>query len=305
MPSPDTEASVSVGVVFRPQLPPEHLVEAASAADQYGLDELWLWEDCFLEAGVSMAATALASSQRLVVGIGLLPVPLRNVALTGMELATLARLFPERVVAALGHGVQEWMCQVGARVDSPMTLLREYTEALTSLLAGQRVTRGGRYITLHDVQLGWPPAAPFPVLIGGVGPKTLQLAGELADGMVLTGGTTPDQVKAAVREVAAGRARARPRESRRVVAYIPTVFGGADATARFEEEGRRWGWALHDRVGVAGNTDEVSRGLHSWLAAGVNHLVLQPPQDETNLPAYIEQAAQVASQLREDWQRSL
>ena len=47
------------------------------------------------------------------VGIGLLPVPLRNLALAAMEIATLARLFPDRFVPAIGHGVLDWMGQVG------------------------------------------------------------------------------------------------------------------------------------------------------------------------------------------------
>ena len=51
------------------------------------------------------------------VGVGLLPVPLRNPALLAMELATVARLWPDRLVATLGHGVLEWMGQVGAAVE--------------------------------------------------------------------------------------------------------------------------------------------------------------------------------------------
>ena len=47
-----------------------------------------------------------------------------------MEMATLHRLFPGRVDVAVGHGVQDWMAQVGARADSPMTLLREYLAAI-------------------------------------------------------------------------------------------------------------------------------------------------------------------------------
>ena len=73
-------------------------------------------------------------------GIGLLPVPLRNVALTAMELATLERAIPGRLIGGVGHGVQSWMGQVGARVESPVTLLREYSVALRRLLDGESVT---------------------------------------------------------------------------------------------------------------------------------------------------------------------
>ena len=167
------------------------------AAEDAGVDQLWLWEDCFLEGGLTTAAAALAWSQRITVGIGLLPVPLRNPALVAMELATLARLFPGRVTVALGHGVQDWMRQVGAAVESPLTLLREHTVAVRSLLAGETVDVRGRYVSLDRVTLDWPPAAPPTLLIGGRGPKTVALAGEVSDGVLLDTVTDPAVVRRA------------------------------------------------------------------------------------------------------------
>src|SRR5919106_986275 len=108
----------TLGAVFRPQLPPEKLRDIARTAEAAGLEELWFWEDCFLEGGVATASAALAWTERLRVGIGLLPVPLRNVALTAMETATLDRLFPGRAMIGVGHGLQGWMGQAGARVPS-------------------------------------------------------------------------------------------------------------------------------------------------------------------------------------------
>src|SRR3954468_9249148 len=162
-----------LGAVCLPQLPPERLRDVARAADSAGLEELWLWEDCFWGGGIATAAAVLAWTERLRVGIGLLPVPLRNVALTAMELATLARLFPGRLVPGVGHGVLDWMGQVGARAQSPMTLLGEYTTALRDLLAGNTVSTSGRYVSLDAVTLTWPPDPVPPVLVGAVGPRTL------------------------------------------------------------------------------------------------------------------------------------
>src|SRR4051794_8085713 len=71
---------VTLGVAFLPQIPPERLRSIALAADQAGLEELWLWEDCFLQGALTGAAAALAWTETLRVGIGLVPVPLRNVA---------------------------------------------------------------------------------------------------------------------------------------------------------------------------------------------------------------------------------
>src|ERR1043166_2991865 len=199
-----------LGAVFRPQLPPERLRSVARVADECGLEQLWLWEDVFREGGISSAAAALAWTERVRIGAGLLPVPLRNVAVTAMEAAALHRMFPGRAVIGVGHGVQDWMGQVGARVESPVTLLREHLVALRALLRGERLTTSGRYVRLDDVALDWPPAEPLagvaavalpgppaepvPVLAGATGPRTLRLTGEAADGTILTASTTADGV---------------------------------------------------------------------------------------------------------------
>ncbi len=185
------------GVVFRPQSPPEELRTIVEAVDHSSVDELWLWEDCFLEGGLTTAAAALAWSTRVRVGVGLLPVPLRNPALAAMEIATLARLFPDRLTIVLGHGVQDWMVQVGAAVESPMTLLREHTVAVRDLLAGGTVSVSGRYVHLDAVALDWPPAVPPRLLVGARGPKSVALAGELSDGVLLDSITDPDVVRRA------------------------------------------------------------------------------------------------------------
>jgi alkanesulfonate monooxygenase SsuD/methylene tetrahydromethanopterin reductase-like flavin-dependent oxidoreductase (luciferase family) len=188
---------VTTGVVFRPQSPPEELHAAVQATEAAGIAELWLWEDCFLEGGLTAAAAALAWSSRITIGIGLLPVPLRNPALAAMELATLARLFPGRLTVALGHGVQDWMRQVGAAVGSPMTLLREHATAVRDLLAGGTVDVRGRYVSLDAVTLDWPPAQPPRLLVGARGPKTVALAGQVSDGVLLDAVTDPDVVRRA------------------------------------------------------------------------------------------------------------
>jgi alkanesulfonate monooxygenase SsuD/methylene tetrahydromethanopterin reductase-like flavin-dependent oxidoreductase (luciferase family) len=233
---------VNLGVIFPPDLAPEELRPVALAAEESGVGELWLWEDCFAESGVATAAAVLAWTERLRVGIGLLPVPLRNVALTAMELATLARLFPGRLVPGIGHGVLDWMGQVGARASSPMTLLDEYATALRELLQGQTVSTSGRYVTLDAVGLAWPPQTVPPVLVGAVGPRTLALAGAVGDGVILTGETTLDELPEAVRRVRAGRADAGLDTAPEVVVFVtvadrPAAADVAARVSRFADAG--------------------------------------------------------------------
>jgi alkanesulfonate monooxygenase SsuD/methylene tetrahydromethanopterin reductase-like flavin-dependent oxidoreductase (luciferase family) len=288
----------TLGTVFLPQLPPERLRAVARAADDAGLAELWLWEDCFLESGIASAAAVLAWTERLRVGVGLLPVPLRNVALAAMEVATLHRLCPGRVQVGIGHGVQDWMAQVGARVESPMTLLREYLTALRSLLQGEQVTTEGRYVRLDRVALGWPPAGPAAstVFVGAVGPRTLRLSGELADGTILTAGTTPDRVRRARQLIDEGRAAGGRTDPHRLVVYLHAATG-PDAAARMDGERRRLGHGAGQDVTVAGDAPAVADAVAGWAEAGADTVVLQPTADDPAPEAFVRFVASEVSPL--------
>jgi len=280
-----------LGAVFRPQLPPERLRDVARLADENGLEELWLWEDCFREGGISTAAAALAWTERLRVGVGLLPVPLRNVAITAMEAAALHRMFPGRAVVAVGHGVQDWMGQVGARVESPVTLLREHLVALRALLGGERVTTEGRYVRLDDVALDWPPAGPVPVLAGATGPRSLRLAGEAADGTILTASTTADGVRRARRLIDEGRESAGRTDPHDVVVYLLTATG-PDAAARLRAELADEGLESVPDLGVAGDAGTVAKAVQRLADAGADRVILQPTGNEPDPEGFVRFAAQ-------------
>jgi len=278
-----------LGVVFRPQLPPERLRAYARLVEESGLDELWLWEDCFLEGGVSTAAAALAWTERLRVGIGLLPVPLRNVAVTAMETAALHRMFPGRASVVVGHGVQRWMGQVGARAASPLTLLGEHLDALRGLLGGEKLTVQGRYVTLDGVALDWPPGQPVPVLTGATGPRTLRLSGAKADGTLLTSATSPDGVRRARLLIEEGRAEAgRGEGPHRVVVYLLAATGAGAAErvrADLSAEGAQAG------AGVAGDAAAVADAVRRLAEAGADTVVLQPTSDEPDPEGFVRFAA--------------
>lgn len=282
----------ALGAVFRPQFPPERLRGVSRAADEAGLEELWLWEDCFLESGVAAASAALAWTERLRVGIGLLPVPLRNVALTTMEAATLDRLFPGRLTLAVGHGVQEWMGQVGARVASPLTLLTEHLAAMRALLRGERVTTEGRYVRLDGVALDWPPAKAPAVFAGAVGPRSLRLSGRAADGTLLTSDIAPAAVRSARALVDEGRAEAGRTDRHEIVAYLLAATGPG-ATERLRAELVRFG---HDAdagdLGAAGPADVLAEAVLRLADAGADRVILQPTGDEPDPEGFVRFVAE-------------
>jgi 5,10-methylenetetrahydromethanopterin reductase len=80
----------------------------------------------FLPLG--QAAVALASTKSIVIGVRILPAGARNVAFAALEIAFLANLYAERLLVGIGHGMADWMRQVGAHPGSPLALLQEYLQ---------------------------------------------------------------------------------------------------------------------------------------------------------------------------------
>lgn len=106
-----------VGVTLPRDLPAQQMVAYARQAEELGFDQIWVVEDLGRRGGIAQAASVLAATTGITVGIGILPAGARNVCFTGMELATLAQLHPGRLIAGIGHGMPH------ARLDVPGRLL--------------------------------------------------------------------------------------------------------------------------------------------------------------------------------------
>lgn len=284
-------------MIFQPSFPPERLRSAVQRAERVGVDEVWVFEDCFKESGIAALVAALAASERIRIGVGILPMPLRNVAITAMELATIERLFPGRARFGVGHGVLDWMGQVGRRVASPLTLMREYVPALRSLLAGEEVTTDGRYVHLDAVRLDWAPQAPVAVLAAGEGPRTIALTGEVADGTVLTTGTTPDMTRRAVERTRAARKAAGRDGQHEVVVFVNAEFGEG-AAQRMEAEFDLWSLQGERRFAATGTDGEVVATVERFFDAGAGTVLLQSRSHEEDLDAWIDAVGRVAARAR-------
>ncbi|MDM7831977.1 LLM class flavin-dependent oxidoreductase [Cellulomonas edaphi] len=193
----------TIGVMLPRDLTAGRVLDYARRADALGFDELWVVEDLGFRGGVAQAAAVLAVTERIRVGVGLLPAGARNVAFAAMEVATLAELFPGRVDVCVGHGMPHWMRAAGAWPTSPVTLLQEYVPALRGLLRGDHVSVEGRYVQLRDVALECPPAVVPDILVGVRGPRSLAVSGAVADGTVLAEPVTPEYARAALGHIAA------------------------------------------------------------------------------------------------------
>lgn len=186
--------SPEIGVVFPREQDPASLIDSVRRAEALGLDQFWIVEDCFYTSGIAMVGMALAATSTIKIGMGINPAVARNAAFLAMEYATLANAFPGRFIGGIGHGVADWMAQIGAKPKSWLTSIEEVTTAVRRLLAGEEVTTDGQYVKLDRVQLYQPPRIVPPVLLGVRGEKSLRLAGLCADGVILADNADPEYI---------------------------------------------------------------------------------------------------------------
>ena len=201
-----TPSNPSLGITFLPAFPPESLVSYARQAEAAGFDTLWLYEDAFYAGGFTSAATVLAATHTLQVGIGLLPATVRSPLFAAMEITTLARLYPGRFLPGFGHGFAPWIKQIGAYPRSPLGALEETLTTVRALLAGHEVTLHGSHLHFDQVRLRLTPQHMPSLCVGGVRAKTLRLAGRLGDGALLSVPASPAYVRWADGQIAAGQA---------------------------------------------------------------------------------------------------
>jgi alkanesulfonate monooxygenase SsuD/methylene tetrahydromethanopterin reductase-like flavin-dependent oxidoreductase (luciferase family) len=266
----------ALGFVVRPELPPERLPALAREVEAAGFDELWLWEDCFLGGGIATAAAALAATERIPVGLGIMPAPVRNPAFAAMEIAALARMYPGRIMPGFGHGPADWMRQVGAKPKSQLALLEETVSAVKGLLAGEEVEVDGRYVRLDRVRLDHPPEVVPPVYTGVRRERSLALSGRVADGTILAEPASVPYVEWAREQIAATRPH-------RLTVY---AFWGRDRAAVQP--------AIDERVADGGPAaerldPETSAVLgpsqvHALAAAGADAVVLVPAIPDADVP---------------------
>ncbi|MGW4948399.1 LLM class flavin-dependent oxidoreductase [Actinoplanes sp. NPDC004185] len=273
-----------IGVMFDRDRAPEELAGFAAAVQEAGADDLWVVEDLGWAGSISSAAVALAATDTLRVGIGIAPAALRNPALLAMELAMLARAYPGRLVPGLGHGVAEWMRQVGAEPASKLALLEETIVGVRALLGGETVTMRGREVTIDGVRLVHPPAEVPPLVTGVVRAKSLELSGRVADGTIIAEGIGPDRIAASREHIERGRAAGdRPEHELIVFAFLHVEDDAGRAAAATRDmlatQAAWLGAEPAELFTMIGPASVVTDRVAALRAAGAGTVVLRPLGD--------------------------
>lgn len=180
-------------------------------AEERGFEAVWQAESRLVrEATVPMAAFA-ATTERIKVGSGVVNPWTRNVGLMASTFVTLDDLAPGRVILGIGAWWDPLASKVGIKRERPLTAMREYIEVLRRLIAMENVTFHGEFVDVTDIEIdivhGDRSARHVPVYIGATGMKMMELAGEIADGVVLNYLVGPRYNADAMEHLAEGAAR--------------------------------------------------------------------------------------------------
>ena len=187
-------------------------MEYSRYAEERGFEAIWQAESRLVrEATVPMAAYAAVTS-RIKVASGVIPIWTRNVGLLAATFSTLDELAPGRVILGLGAWWEPLAGKVGIDRRRPLRAMREVVEATRRLLAMERVTYHGEFVHLDDVEIdivhGDRSPKHVPIYVGATGMQMMELAAEIADGVVLNYMVSPAYNREAMEHLAIGAARA-------------------------------------------------------------------------------------------------
>lgn len=207
--------------------------ELARRVEDAGFASLWTNEARGRDSLLVCQAWADAT-ERLEVGIGVVPLWTRSAAQLAMASATLQEASGGRFLLGLGVShpgtMEPWH---GADYRRPLTAARETMEVLHALGRGDKADVDGEVVRSQHFRLGIsPPPPPTPVYLAAMGPRMLTLAGERADGVLLNW-SCADEVRRAGDRVRQGAADAgRDRSDVPVATYVRVAVAADRGAAR-------------------------------------------------------------------------
>lgn len=194
------------GVVLQGAYEPALFSDMVAEIDALGFDHLWL-TDSSLHARNSYAYLTLAAmrSVRLQLGTAVTNPLTRHPAITAASAATVDEISGGRMILGIGAGDRPLLAlgMKPASVDS----LRASIVAIRALWGGAHVDVEDAAFTLRDAHLRFPARPDIPIYISASGPRTLELAGEIADGVILLVGLFPEALAWALEHIDRGASK--------------------------------------------------------------------------------------------------
>lgn len=191
----------------------QYELETARYAEERGFSEIWQADTRLARDCIVMMSALLSHTKKLRIGSGVLPIWTRNPAVIAATWSTMWELGGKvdgkgRVMLGLGAWWEPIASRVGVKREKPLLAMREHIEAIRQLFSMQEVSYHGQFVHLDriklDVAYGDLSPRDIPIYIGATGDKMLELAGEIADGVVLNYVVSVEYIRKAISLVAEG-----------------------------------------------------------------------------------------------------
>lgn len=223
--------AAAIGISCEGGQPPAALRDLAGAADGLGVGRLWVASHLFQREPVVSSAMVLGHTRQLGAALmAMSPYTVHPVYAT-MAAAALDEWFPGRVTLCFGAGAPRDLAALGIVAERPLGAIRESIEIARSLLAGETVQYQGKRFRAEGRRLNSGPH-DVPIMLAASGPKMLQLAGEVADGVLISAATSPPFVAWALDHVRDGEARSGRQVHKAALVYTAVSPDGQAARDR-------------------------------------------------------------------------
>lgn len=214
------------------------IVELAKLAEKQDFSCFWFAEDYFLRDAITNISCVAYATSKIQISTGIINPFTRNPVLVAETIATLSELSGGRMRLALGTGVQPLIENMGIGFRHPLTAMEEAVTIIRKLLEGKTVDYSGEIFKTKQVKLAQNPyfdlveanlkVSVVPIYVAAIGPKMLELAGRIGDGVLFTAGFSVWNVKQAIPMVERGaRNSGRSIEGMNVGTYIVSSLGEA------------------------------------------------------------------------------
>ena len=278
------------GVRFEndPSLTPQDLQELGQLAERLGYETVWAPEGGGRDSLTALATIAM-KTERVRLGTGILPIYARTATNTAMGAAGMAAVSGGRFILGLGVGHRPSVeGRDGVPFTRPISRLRETIRIVRGLLSGDSVTVKGRHFNVSDASLGAAaPGERVPIYVAALGPQMLELAGEMADG-VLMNWTAESFIPQAVEHISRGaRIAGRDISEIDIAGYVRVATGGDEEAVRDSLRGQVARYASNTfyrnffvETGFGREMSEAAEALAAGDLARASEAITREMQDQ-------------------------
>lgn len=209
------------------------VVNLAKKIEKWGYDYLWIPDERLCRNVYSLLALCAFATERVKIGTMVTDPYSRSPALTAAAIATVDEISRGRVILGIGAGGTYKLQELCIDRKKPALAIRETIEVVRRLFTGKCVTYDGEVVKLKEAELGFTARDDISIYVAGNGPKILEVAGELADGVVIGTLTSKTGLEASIDRIRKGIEKAgRNPEDLTTVSWVYTSISEDGDLAR-------------------------------------------------------------------------